>query len=173
MNQYEYVTTAYSDISDMDSVGPLMSLSIKALLGDSITNKDYKKASGSLTSFLMEGIYKENPSAYQKLSSTIETDTLKSIVQAEVANSLKDKLSEIQNLLRSQVGLYPLPGPATGTESDPCAAACETTSGASGAAISGDATDKAILDLISSVEAQGYDTMKDRKSTRLNSSHRT
>ena len=159
MNQYEYVTTAYSDISDIDSVGPLMSLSIKALLGDSITNKDYKKASGSLTSFLMEGIYEENPSAYQKLSSTIETDTLKSIVQAEVANSLKDKLSEIQNLLRIQVGLAPLPGPATGTESDPCAAACETTPGASGAAVSGDATDKAILDLISSVEAQGYDTM--------------
>ena len=159
MNQYEYMTDSYGTISGkMGSLGPLMSLSTKSLLGDRVGTKDYKNASDSLTSFLMSGIYEQNPLAYQKLNSVIETDTLKSVIEGEVSSSLRDKMGEIQNLLRVQVGLAPLPGPATGSESDPCAAVCETSSG-EGSAISGDAVDKAILDLISSVEAKDYDTM--------------
>jgi murein DD-endopeptidase MepM/ murein hydrolase activator NlpD len=159
MNQYGYMNKSYVNISQyMGSLGPLMSLTTKSLLGDKVETKDYKNASDSLSSFLMLGISEENPLAYQKLNSVIETDTLKSVIEGEVSSLLRDKIGEIRNLLRVQVGLAPLPGPATGSESDPCAAVCETPS-SSGSAVSGDAVDKAILDLISSVEAKDYDTM--------------
>ena len=159
MDQYGYVTSAYNNMSSyMGSIGPLMSLTTKALLGDVITNKDYRSASDSLTSFLNAGMYEENLLVYQKINSTIDSETLSSVVSGEVTKSLRNKMGEIQNLLRTQIGLYPLPGPATGSESDVCEVACDTDGG-SGFAVSGDSTDKAILDLISSVEAKDYDTM--------------
>jgi len=114
MNQYEYMTNSYDSISNIVSFGSLMSLTTKSLLGDKVTSKDYKNASDSLTSFLMSGIYEQNPLAYQKLNSVIDTDTLKSVIEGEVSNSLKDKMSEILNLLRTQVQLTPMIGVSVG-----------------------------------------------------------
>ena len=41
---------------------------------------------------------------------------------------MKDKLGGMISLLRTQVGLAPIPGDTSGSEANPCAAACDTVS---------------------------------------------
>ena len=158
MNSYDYIKSSYNNLSSAGSLGPLMGLTVKSIFGGNIIDTDYENASNSLSSFLMSGLAEKNPSAYNKIDSTLGTDNLKSIINVEVVKILDDIFSQITNQLKKQLGLVPPPGIVEESEADPCAAACDTGSG-SGVAVSGDGVDKAILDLISSVEAGSYDTM--------------
>ena len=158
MNQYGYMESSYYSLSDSGSLSPILSSTVKTIFGDKIEDKDYTNMSDSLSSFLMSGISEENPSAYQTIYSSFGNEMLSGIIKSQIMNFLNDKFAQIETQLRMQLGLYPPPGSNEGSEADACAAACDTGSG-SGVAVAGDAVDKAILDLISSVEAQSYDTM--------------
>jgi murein DD-endopeptidase MepM/ murein hydrolase activator NlpD len=157
MDRYSYMVEAHNTIGRTDNLGFVMALTTKTLLGSPVTKDDYDNAAKSLSSFMMMGLQSQNPSAYNSLSSILDYKQFNSAISTFLMKSLKDPLSGILNLLRVQVGLAPRPGSAAESEADPCAAACDT--GGGGAAVSGDSVDKAILDLISSVEAQSYDTM--------------
>lgn len=158
MDRYFYMDDSYYKISSIPDLGGVMSLTIKSLLGDQVTKDDYNNAASSLSSFMMLGLYEQNNAAYGKLSSSIRMKDFNSVLANFLMKSMNGSFGAIVSLLRTQVGLAPMPGDASQSEGDPCAAACDTgTSG--GMAVSGDAVDKAILDLISSVEAKDYDTM--------------
>lgn len=158
MDRYDYVTNTYYTISGQGSLGPIMSLTVKSLLGDKVSKEDYDIAADSLGNLMMLGLYEDDSKKYEKLSSLIDTSKINQSISSFLKRNLDISFSAIVNLLRSQIGLAPLPGDPVESKGDPCAAACDTGSG-SGMAVSGDAVDKAILDLISSVEAQSYDTM--------------
>ena len=158
MDRYAYMVNAHSKISSIPNLGSVFALTTKTLLGDQVTKDDYDSASESLSIFMRNGLYKTNPAAYQKFSSLINVKQFSRIISEFLMRSMKDKLGGMISLLRTQVGLAPTPGDTSGSEADPCAAACDTDGG-SGVAVSGDGVDKAILDLISSVEAGSYDTM--------------
>ena len=158
MDRYTYMTSSYSTISSIPDLGNVMSLTVKSLLGDQVIKEDYDGAASSLSSLMMRGVYEQNPYAYGRLSSLIKMKEFNMALAGFLMKSMSDPFGAIVGLLRSQVGLAPLPGYTTQSEGNVCAAACDTgTSG--GMAVSGDAVDKAILDLISSVEAKDYDTM--------------
>jgi len=158
MDRYSYMDNSYYKISAIPDLGGVMSLTVKSLLGDQVTKDDYNNAANSLSSFMMLGLYEQNKSAYGKLSSSIRMKEFNTILANFLMKSMSGSFGAIVGLLRTQVGLAPMPGDTTQSEGDACAAACDTgTSG--GMAVSGDAVDKAILDLISSVEAKDYDTM--------------
>jgi murein DD-endopeptidase MepM/ murein hydrolase activator NlpD len=156
MDRYDYMRNAHSSIQGATDIGPVMALTTKTLLGDRVTKDDYDNAGRSLSGFMLRGLQDQNPVAYNSLLSVLDYKQFNGVISTFLMKSMKDPLSGILNLLRVQVGLTPVPGDATGTEADPCAAACDTGSGQS---VYGDSVDKAILDLISSVEAQSYDTM--------------
>jgi len=157
MDRYDYMRNAHSTIQGTADIGPVMALTTKTLLGDRVTKDDYDNAAKSLSGFMMMGLQDQNPSAYNSLSSILDYKQFNGAISTFLMKSMKDPLSGILNLLRTQVGLAPLPGDTAGSEADACAAACDI--GGFGAAVSGDGVDKAILDLISSVEAKSYDTM--------------
>jgi hypothetical protein len=154
MNPYGYMSSAYSSLSGSGSLGPILGLMIRVLLGDRVDNNEYKGIASSLNNLLLQGMYSENPDSYQRLVSNISTDKLTSIIEGSILKILDQRLDAIQNELRVQLGLMPLPGGTTPT-ADECAP-CE---GGSSAAVSGDAADKAVLDLIASVESDGYDSV--------------
>jgi hypothetical protein len=158
MDRYGYMISSYDTISGIPDLGAVFALTTKALLGDQVTKDDYDRASSSLSSFMLLGLYETNPEAYQKFSSLIDIKQFNRSISGFLMKSMSMPLGGIINLLKIQVGLIPKPGDPSGSEADPCAAACDTGSG-SGVAVSGDGVDKAILDLISSVEAKDYDTM--------------
>ena len=157
MDRYSYMDNSYYEIYKIPNLGSVMSLTVKSLLGDQVTRDDYNTAASSLSSLMMLGLYEQNKSAYAKLSSVIGMKEFNTILANFLMKSMSSTFGSIVGLLRTQVGLAPLPGDTEGSASDPCAAACDTGAGAM--AVSGDAVDKAILDLISSVEAKDYDTM--------------
>jgi len=157
MNQYEYVESSYTRLSNSGYLGPLSGLIVKSMLGDRIVDQDYKVASQSLSSFIMEAALAENSQSYNQAFSTLGTDKFQSIVKGELIKNLSSTFGNIETQLKIQLGLLPPPQPPSESEADPCAAACDT--GGSGFAVAGDDTDKAILNLISSVEAKDYDTM--------------
>jgi len=158
MDRYTYMTGSYSTISRIPDLGNVMSLTVKSLLGDQVIKEDYDGAASSLSSLMMRGLREQNPYAYGRLSSLIKIKEFNMALAGFLMKSMSDPFGAIVGLLRSQVGLAPMPGDASGSDGDACRAACDTgTSG--GMAVSGDAVDKAILDLISSVEAKDYDTM--------------
>lgn len=158
MDRYSYMDDSYYRIYKMPNLGPIMALTVKSLLGDQVTRDDYNNAASSLSSFMMLGLYEQNKSAYTKLSSVIRMKEFNTLLANFLMKSMSNTFGSIVGLLRTQVGLAPMPGDTSQSEGDPCATACDTgTSG--GMAVSGDAVDKAILDLISSVEAKDYDTM--------------
>jgi len=156
MNRYEYMGNVHDSIQGAADIGSVMALTTKTLLGDRVTKDDYDNAGRSLSGFMLRGLQDQNPVAYNSLLNVLDYKQFTGVISTFLMKSMKDPLSGILNLLRDQVGLAPVPGDATGTEADPCAAACDTGSGQS---VYGDSVDKAILDLISSVEAQSYDTM--------------
>ena len=157
MNPYDYMQNAHMTIQSTDNLGSVLALTTKTLLGDQVIQGDYNNAAKSLSSFMLRGLQNQNPVAYNSLLSVIDYNQFDGAISTFLMRSMKDSLSGILNLLRAQVGLAPIPGDATGTEADPCAAACDAGGGSG--SVSGDSVDKAILDLISSVEAQSYDTM--------------
>lgn len=158
MDRYGYMVSSYDTINGIPDLGSVFALTTKTLLGDQVTKDDYDRASSSLSSFMLLGLYETNPGAYQKFSSLINIKQFNRSISGFLMKSMSMPLGGIINLLKIQVGLIPKPGDPSGSEADPCAAACDTGSG-SGVAVSGDGVDKAILDLISSVEAKSYDTM--------------
>ena len=159
MNRYTYMENSYGIVKSTPNVGSILSLTIKSILGDQVTKDDYYYAASELSSFMFDGLSKTNPVAARALFSVLDTDIFVKSMASYLMKSIKQQVSGIVNLLRVQVGLAPVPGDPSNSEADPCAAACDTGAGGAGAAVYGDATDKAILDLISSVEAKGYDTM--------------
>ena len=159
MNRYTYMKNSYGTIQSVPSIGSILSLTTKSILGDQVTRGDYDSAASELSYFMFDGLSKTNPSAAQSLFSIMDTVSFTKFMSLFLMKSMKEQISGIVNLLRSQVGLTPIPGDPSNSEADPCAAACDTGAGGAGAAVYGDATDKAILDLISSVEAKDYDTM--------------
>jgi murein DD-endopeptidase MepM/ murein hydrolase activator NlpD len=159
MDRYSYMEDAYYTIRGVPNLGNVMSLTVKTLVGDQVTKSDYDNAGQSLAGFMLRGLQSQNPAAYNSLTYVLDFKQFSGAISTFLMKSTKDQFSGIVNLLRTQVGLAPLPGETTGSEADPCAAACDTGTAGGGMAVAGDATDKAILDLISSVEAQSYDTM--------------
>jgi len=160
MNRYTYMSDSHIKIQKIPSVGAILSLTTKSLLGDQVTRDDYSSAANDLSSLMFEGLNKTKPLAAQSLFSVIDSEIFTKSMTDFLIKSMKEQLSSIVNLLRIQVGLAPVPGDPSNSEADPCAAACDTgDTGGGGMAVAGDATDKAILDLISSVEAKDYDTM--------------
>ena len=158
MDRYDYMVRSHRTISGIPDLGSVFALTTKTLLGDIVTKDDYDRASESLSIFMRNGLYKTNPAAHQKFSSLIDIRQFNRVISQFLMKSMNIPLEGIINLLKVQVGLAPTPGDTSGSEADPCAAACDTDGG-SGVAVSGDGVDKAILDLISSVEAGSYDTM--------------
>lgn len=158
MDRYGYMVSSYNTIGGIPDLGSVFALTTKTLLGDQVTKDDYDRASSSLSIFMLRGLNETNPGAYQKFSSLIDIKQFNRSISGFLMKSMSMPLGGIINLLKIQVGLIPKPGDSSGSEADPCAAACDTGSG-SGVAVSGDGVDKAILDLISSVEAKSYDTM--------------
>ena len=159
MNRYSYMKDSHETIKSIPDVGAILSLTSKSLLGDKVTGDDYNSAANELSSFMFEGLSKTDPTIAQSLFSVMDTMIFTKFMSLFLMKSMKEQISGIVNLLRVQVGLAPVPGDPSNSEADPCAAACDTGAGGAGAAVYGDATDKAILDLISSVEAKDYDTM--------------
>ena len=158
MNRYGYMEDAHRIISNISNLGGVFALTTKTLMGDRVTTNDYNIAAESLGELMMMGLYETNPQAYGKFSSLVNKKLFNKTISQFLTKSMKNPLDTIVNLLKHQIGLAPLPGNRSGSEADPCAAACDT-GGGSGVAVSGDGVDKAILDLISSVEAKDYDTM--------------
>ena len=66
MNQYEYVESSYTRLSNSGYLGPLSGLIVKSMLGDRIVDQDYKVASQSLSSFIMEAALAENSQSYNQ-----------------------------------------------------------------------------------------------------------
>lgn len=77
MNSYDYIKSSYQNLSSAGSLGPLMGLTVKSIFGGNIIDTDYDNASNSLSLFLMSGLAEKNPSAYNKIDSTLGTDNLK------------------------------------------------------------------------------------------------
>ena len=123
MNRYAYMVNSHSTISRIPNLGSVFALTTKTLLGDQVTKDDYDSASVELGNFMLLGLYKTNPAAYQKFSSLIKVKQFSRIISEFLMRSMKDKLGGMISLLRTQVGLAPIPGEESG----------ETKSGEEGA----------------------------------------
>ena len=123
MNRYAYMVNSHSTISRIPNLGSVFALTTKTLLGDQVTKGDYDNASVELGNFMLLGLYKTNPAAYQKFSSLIKVKQFSRIISEFLMRSMKDKLGGMISLLRTQVGLAPIPGEESG----------ETKSGEEGA----------------------------------------
>ena len=162
MNSYDYIKSSYQNLSSAGSLGPLMGLTVKSIFGGNIIDTDYDNASNSLSLFLMSGLAEKNPSAYNKIDSTLGTDNLKSIINVEVVKILDDIFSQITNQLKKQLGLLPIPlesGPSGGNGDD-----CPCPEGSDGEFVAtGNIFERALLETISQVEGtagpDGYRTM--------------
>lgn len=155
MDQYAYMVSSYNKMSSISSFGPLMGLTVKTILGDKVTDNDYNIASDSLSSFLMSGIYEENPQAYQQIYSNLNSNSFKSIVRGEVVKSLRDNLGQIENQLRVQLGLKT---PEIVKEQNDMDCECPDESGGGGEVVAAEIPPegKALLDAIAGAEARGY-----------------
>ena len=162
MNSYDYIKSSYQNLSSAGSLGPLMGLTVKSIFGGNIIDTDYDNTSNSLSLFLMSGLAEKNPSAYNKIDSTLGTDNLKSIINVEVVKILDDIFSQITNQLKKQLGLLPIPlesGPSGGNGDD-----CPCPEGSDGEFVAtGNIFERALLETISQVEGtagpDGYRTM--------------
>jgi len=155
MNPYGYMLSSHKKIADIKFVGPLMSLVTRVLLGDNVNKSDFKDASVALNSWVIRGVQKNSD---KDMIDIIREDELAKIIEGSLLKILDKRLTSIQNELRFQLGLQPVKG-AEEASADGCPCPEESGGGGSGSAVSGDATDKAILDLIASVESGGYDSV--------------
>lgn len=115
MNRYDYMMGAYKTISGILDLGSVFALTTKTLLGDQVTKDDYDRASSSLSSFMLLGLYETNPGAYQKFSSLIDRKQFNRAISRFLMKSMSMPLGGIINLLKIQVGLIPKPGEGTDT----------------------------------------------------------
>jgi murein DD-endopeptidase MepM/ murein hydrolase activator NlpD len=110
MNRYDYMANSYDTISGIPDLGSVFALTAKTLLGDLVTKDDYDRASSSLGSFMLLGLYETNPGAYQKFSSLIDIKQFNRAISGFLMKSMRMPLGGIINLLKIQVGLIPKPG---------------------------------------------------------------
>ena len=110
MNRYDYMIGSYRTISRIPDLGSVFALTAKTLLGDLVTKDDYDRASSSLSSFMLLGLYETNPEAYQKFSSLINIKQFNRAISEFLMKSMRMPLGGIINLLKIQVGLIPKPG---------------------------------------------------------------
>ena len=110
MNRYDYMVDSYDRISRIPDLGSVFALTAKTLLGDLVTKDDYDRASSSLSSFMLLGLYETNPGAYQKFSSLINIKQFNRAISEFLMKSMRMPLGGIINLLKIQVGLIPKPG---------------------------------------------------------------
>lgn len=155
MNPYGYMLSSHQKVADIKFVGPLMSLVTRVLLGDNVNKSDFRDASIALNSWIIRGVKKNTN---KDMIDIIREDELARIIEGSLLNILDKRLTSIQNELRFQLGLEPIKG-AEEAAADGCPCPEESGGGGSGGAVSGDSTDKAILDLIASVESGGYDSV--------------
>jgi hypothetical protein len=135
MNRYGYMINSYDTISGIPDLGSIFALTTKTLLGDIVTKDDYDRASGSLSSFMLRGLYETNPGAYEKFSSLINIKQFNRAISGFLMKSMSIPLGGIINLLKIQVGLIPKPGEDVDTtKKDGESSSGESSSG-------GDATD--------------------------------
>ena len=113
MDRYTYMTDSYYTISGIPSLGNVMSLTVKSLLGDQVTKSDYDGAASSLSSLMMEGLYEQNPYAYGRLSSAIKIKEFNGILSNFLMDSMSGSFGAIVGLLKSQVGLILNPDETT------------------------------------------------------------
>ena len=165
MNRYGYMIDSYNTISSIPDLGSVFALTTKTLLGDNVTKDDYDRASRSLSSFMLLGLYKTNPAAYQKFSSLIDIGQFNRVISQFLMKSMNIPLEGIINLLKVQVGLIPKPdeegmsGPSGGNGDD-----CPCPEGSDGEFVAtGNVFEKALLEAISQAEGtagpDGYRTM--------------
>ena len=162
MDRYDYMVRSHRTISRIPNLGSVFALTTKTLLGDQVTKGDYDSASVELGNFMLLGLYKTNPAAYQKFSSLIKVKQFNRIISEFLMRSMKDKLGGMISLLRTQVGLAPIPlesGPSGGNGDD-----CPCPEGSDGEFVAtGNVFEKALLETISQVEGtagpDGYRTM--------------
>lgn len=155
MNPYGYMLSSHQKIADIKFVGPLMSLVTRVLLGDNVNKSDFRDASIALNSWIIRGVKKNSD---KDMIDIIREDELAKIIEGSLLKILDKRLTSIQNELRFQLGLQPIKG-SEEASADGCPCPEESGGGGSGSAVAGDATDKAILDLIASVESGGYDSV--------------
>lgn len=156
MNQYEYINSSYDELSSVDSLGPLMGLTVKSVFGDKVTDADYDIVSGSLSSFLLRGAQEENPQAANQIYSSLGPDGLKPFIKGEILTSLRNTFGLIENELRNQLGLKLPQNVKTNEDMD-----CECpTDGAGGEVVAGEIPPegKALLDAIAGSESRGYNS---------------
>ena len=110
MNRYDYMVDSYDRISRIPDLGSVFALTAKTLLGDLVTKDDYDRASSSLSSFMLLGLYETNPEAYQKFSSLINIKQFNRAISEFLMKSMRMPLGGIINLLKIQLGLIPKPG---------------------------------------------------------------
>ena len=110
MDRYGYMVSSYDTISGIPDLGSVFALTTKTLLGDIVTKDDYDRASSSLSSFMLLGLYETNPGAYQKFSSLINIKQFNRAISGFLMKSMSIPLGGIINLLKIQVGLIPKPG---------------------------------------------------------------
>jgi len=115
MNRYDYMINSYDTINGIPDLGAVFALTSKTLLGDIVTKDDYDRASGSLSSFMLLGLYETNPGAYQKLSSLINIKQFNRAISGFLMKFMRIPLGGIINLLKIQVGLIPKPNEGADT----------------------------------------------------------
>ena len=157
MDQYDYVVSTYNSLSGSGTIGNLTALVVKSLLGDNVNSRDYKVASNSVSSFLMNAAATENPVAYNQAFSTLGTDEFQSIVKGELTKRMDNTLGQIKNQLRIQLGLK-LPEIIKTAEDMDCE--CPDESGGGGEVVAAEIPPegKALLDAIAGSESRGYNS---------------
>jgi len=115
MDRYGYMVSSYDTISGIPDLGSVFALTAKTLLGDLVTKDDYDRASSSLSSFMLLGLYETNPGAYQKFSSLTNIKQFNREISGFLMKSMRMPLGGIINLLKIQVGLIPKPSEGADT----------------------------------------------------------
>jgi murein DD-endopeptidase MepM/ murein hydrolase activator NlpD len=160
MDQYSYLKSSYGEFGQVNSLGSLMQLTTKVVLGDKITDKDYSNIGDSLSIFLLNGIKEENPQAFNQISSVLGTDKLGGIIKGELVKILNDKFNQIQGQLRLQLGLKEL---KSSEGFSPTSEDCACPESDQQFVATGNQYEKALLETISQVEGtsgpDGYRTM--------------
>lgn len=156
MNQYDYLTSSYSSLSGAGSFGFVAGITVKSLLGDRVTSKDYDVVSGSLSSVLMSGVSEENYSAYSQVYSILGSDGIEPIIKTQITKNLSDIFGRIESQLRIQLGLKEPEVVKTAEKNVECC----PTEGSTGEIAAGEIPPegKALLDAIAGSESGGYNS---------------
>ena len=156
MNQYDYLTSSYSSLSGAGSFGSVAGITVKSLLGDRVTSKDYDVVSGSLSSVLMSGVSEENYSAYSQVYSILGSDGIEPIIKTQITKNLSDIFGRIESQLRIQLGLKEPEVVKTAEKNVECC----PTEGSTGEIAAGEIPPegKALLDAIAGSESKGYNS---------------